>query len=257
LNVYGQYFVDLNYMIGRLTAAFLAITLTGFAQVGEIKSKSASNGGRSGRSEGNSGGGFGYFFFNFIGSGLVDWQRASLQKRGEVPMVLSLEAFGQAAIQPSSYYIFLPRVRGNWGIFFSDFRMNYLLEESIGGAKELATFDWQIIGLNVVNNKNVTARIGTGMMTENFGEHRSFSESTLGLTVQSADQKMGVTAEYRWAKNFDTGSVPRREWSLSGQRKLFDSGILHGFATGGFLFQRYYSDVNVWGLQGGFALKLY
>lgn len=244
-------------MTGKLTAAFLAITVTSFAQVDAIKGKSSSNAGRSGRSESYSGSGFGYFFINFIGSGIVDWQRATLQKRAEVPMVLSLEVFGQAAIQPSSYYVFLPRVRGNWGIFFTDFRTNYLLEENIGGAKDLATFDWQIIGLNIVNSKNVTARIGTGLMTENFGEHQSFSETSLGLTVQSTNQHMGLTAEYRWANDFTTGAVPRREWSLFGQRKLFDTGILHGFATGGLLFQRYYSEVNVWGIQGGFALKLY
>ncbi len=69
------------------------------------------------------------YFVDFAVRGLAAWQMSTLQHRGEVPNVLSLEVYGQAAIQPSTYYIFNPRVRGNWGIFLTDFRMNYMVEE--------------------------------------------------------------------------------------------------------------------------------
>lgn len=231
-------------------------------QVSEIKSSSASNArvrssGGERMGSGSSGGFFAYFFIDFVGSGIVQWQRATLDKREDIPQVLSIESFGQVAIQPSAYYVFNPRVRGNWGIFYSDFRVNYMVEESIDGFEELTTTDWQVIGLNLVNHRNVTVRLGTGLMKENFGERLTFNESVVGVSVRGNDQQLGGSAEYRWARDYTTGAMPRQEWSLFMERKLFDRGALHGFATGGLIFQRYYSHLNVWGLQGGFAFKVY
>jgi hypothetical protein len=188
---------------------------------------------------------------------IVPWQVNTLHKRSEVPNVLSLEVYGQTAIQPSTYYVFQPRVRGNWGIFFTDLRMNYMLEEKIGRPADLRTDDWQVLGLNIVNTRMVTARISTGIMHEAFGDGNVFSESVAGLSIMSRDQRIGGMGEFRWARDYTTGATPRLEASLNVQRKLFDRGAMHMFLTGGVMFQRYYNEITVWGVQGGIAFKLY
>lgn len=242
-----------------VATCFLFAGIAASAQVDAIKGASGSNksgGSDRGRSSGGSGAAA-YFFIDFAIRSIVPWQVNTLQKRGEVPNVLSLEVFGQAGIQPSTYYIFNPRVRGNWGIFLTDFRMNYMLEEKIGGITDLRTDDWQILGLNVINTRMVTARISTGIMHEAFGDGNIFSESVVGVSVMRPDQKIGGAGEFRWSRDYSTGVNPRLEASLSVQRKLFDHKAMHVFATGGVMFQRYYNEINVWGVQAGFAFKLY
>jgi hypothetical protein len=243
-----------------LVGLLLMFAMPALPQVSGIKKSSSSNAKSGGSRDfgGSSGGGSGvYFFFNFVGTGIVNWQRAVLDKREEVPSVVSLEVLTQASVQPSNYYVFNPRVRGNWGIFLTDFRVNYLLEEAIGGVDDLTTLDWQVIGLNVVNTDVVRARISTGLLQENFGEHQRFNETVFGIHLNSRKRNIGGSAEYRWANDFTTGAVPRREWSASVERNVFNRKAAHGFATAGVQFQRYYSEVNVWGIQAGFALRLY
>jgi hypothetical protein len=240
-----------------LTCVFFIVTLGAFAQVGDIKSASKANrsSGRSDRAGSNVS--MAYFFIDFTVRTIVPWQINTLQKRGEVPNVLSLEVYGQAAIQPSTYYVFNPRVRGNWGIFLTDFRMNYMVEEKIGKPEDLRTDDWQILGLNIVNTRRVTARISTGVMHEAFGDGNSFSESVAGVSVMTDDQRRGVMGEFRWARDYVTNRTPRIEGSIFYQQKLFDHGAIHMFATGGVMYQRYYNQINVWGMQAGLAFKLY
>lgn len=242
-----------------LVCLFVAVAASGFGQVSQIKGASSSARSRSGSGDfrSSSGAGVSYFFFNVVGSGIINWQRSVLDKRYDVPSVVSLEVMTHAAIQPSSYYIMNPRIRGNWGIFLTDFRFNYLLEESIGSPKDLSTIDWQVIGFNLVSHQNVNARLSTGVMTENFGEHKSFNETVFGLTVQAGKRNLGASAEYRWANDFNTLTVPRREFSINLQRQIFDRGVFHGFATAGFQYQRYYSEVSVWGVQAGLNVRIY
>jgi hypothetical protein len=228
------------------------------AQVNDIKTSSSSNKSRgTERASGSAAAGFIYFFGDIFIRGMANWQINTLQNRGEVPNVLSLEVYGQASIQPATYYVFNPRVRGNWGIFFTDFRMNYMVEERIDGVADLGTDDWQIIGLNLVNTRNVTARISTGIMHEAFGDNAVFNESVFGLSIMRGDQGIGGIGEFRWSRDYLTGANPRIEGSIALQKKLFDRNHIHMFATGGATFQRYYNEINVWGLQGGLAFKLY
>jgi len=239
-----------------LVIGLLFIGIIAHAQVKDIKGASSSN--KSGSDRGRSGGfGAAYFFIDFAFRSVIPWQINTLQKRGEVPNVLSLEVYGQVAIQPSTYYVFNPRVRGNWGIFLTDFRMNYMIEDKLGGPVDLRTDDWQMLGLNIVNTRIVTARVSTGIMHEAFGDGNIFNESVAGISVMTPDQRIGGIGEFRWSHDYSNGTNPRLEASLGVQRKLFDHKAVHVFATGGAVFQRYYNEINVWGVQAGFAFKLY
>ena len=223
-----------------------------YGQVDEIKSASSHSGGSSGRSEGSSSGsssGFN-FFFDLMFSGIVQAQQYKLERKADVPYMVSMDVMFQSAVQPSSYYIFNPRIRGNWGLFSTDFRLNYLVEEDIEGYKHIRTNEWQILQFNIVTTKDVLFRVGGGFLQESFGGEHYFSEWTTALQVHPRDKKLGGIVEYRDADE-------RKEVSGFLRYHAFDRGALHGFITAGAVYQKYYNTISVWGMQGGIVLSLY
>jgi hypothetical protein len=191
------------------------------AQVTEIKSASeenASQGGSSYSSDSDDGG----WAFDFLFDGIAEWQAFKLQDGKErYPSMVSLEVYFQGAIKPSSYYIVWPRVRGNWGLFSSDFRMNYLIEEGVEGYQHIRTNDWQVLQLNLITSKFITLRAGTGFMQEAFNTKEIFSETAFLMNLHAPDQTKQIGFEYRFAKDWDTGANPRREFTIQYQPKFF------------------------------------
>ncbi|NOS92659.1 MAG: hypothetical protein HOP30_12100 [Cyclobacteriaceae bacterium] len=234
---------------------------TSMAQVGDIKNSSSSNsksGGGGGDSKGGSSGG-GFFVDIFINSlsEIGVWQKYKLDKRSENEYIVSLDVIAQAAVQPSRYYLMNPRIRGNWGLFSTDFRINYLLEEKITGNEDLTTIDWQILQLNLVTTRHVIGRIGGGFMKENFGGQESFFESTYGVFFQSGQKHLGANLEYRLAQDFTTGAIPRRELGAHFEYRLASKGYWNTYLTMGGVYQQYYESVSVWGIQAGLALRVF
>jgi hypothetical protein len=233
---------------------FLLMPFAAFSQVDQIKSSSSSHSSSSGgsnRSDGSGGSSFvGNFFFNFAVMQLIQAQQQKLQQRSDMPYIVSIDMIAQAAAQPSSYYIINPRIRGNWGLFSTDFRMNYLIEESADGIKHLRTNDWQIVEMNIVTTPDFLLRIGGGTMIEAFGGRNTFLEWTAGGQYQPRASKWGAVAEYR-------GAEVRKEVSGFAQYEVFDHRALHGYLTMGATYQRFYQTISTWGLQGGFVCKLY
>jgi hypothetical protein len=110
-----------------LTSIVFLQVLIASAQVGDIKSASSNNASRGGDRGGSGGSAFFFYFMADAINGLADWQQYKLKKREVNPSLVSLDVITQVATQPSRYYLVNPRVRGNWGLFSSDFRVNYLL----------------------------------------------------------------------------------------------------------------------------------
>lgn len=230
---------------------FTCAFITSFAQVDEIKSASRSSGRRSAGGDGTSASASTVdFFFNIFFTGLVEAQIAKLQRRDEVPYMISLDVSMQSALQPSSYYIVNPRVRGNWGLFSTDFRLNYLIEEDLEGFKHIRTNEWQILEFNIITTKDVIWRVGGGFMQETYGGEHYYSEWTTMLQVHPAKSKIGGTLEYRNAEQ-------RRELSGFARYHAIEHNALHGFLTAGLVYQRYYNAISVWGMQAGVVFSLY
>jgi hypothetical protein len=237
-----------------LVTLVILLLLTGIAgaQVDEIKGASASRSSgetRGGSSSGGSGACVFDFFVQLMFVEVIQAQQQKLQRRHEAPSMVSLDVMLQVAAQPSSYYIVHPRLRGNWGLFSTDFRMNYLLEEDIDGISYLRTSEWQVLQLNLVTTKDVTVRVGGGVIREIFGTKRSYPEWTGGVHIMPHG-KIGGVAEYR-------GAEARKEINAHLRYAFFEKGRLHGYLTAGAVFQRYYSQVDVWGLQGGMVMSIY
>lgn len=231
----------------------LWLTLSAFtasAQVNAIKSAS-SNSTSEVRSGSATGGGFiADFAFQFMFSNVVAWQDHTLGKRDAQRSLISVDAWIQGGGQPSSYYILQPRIRGNWGIVSTDFRLSYLIEEDFGEAKHIRTTDWQMIQLNFLTEKDVTARVGIGMIWESFEQKNSYGEWTTAVHVHPYGKRLSGIAEYRWAES-------RKEVNGHMRYALFDKGRMHPYVLLGGAFQRYYSSVNVWGIQGGIGISFY
>jgi cellulase/cellobiase CelA1 len=241
------------------TLIFLLTVNLSYAQVSAIKSASSSNSSSSNGDDYSSNGGDGAGWFgDFLFGGIVEWQKFKLTEyRQRYPSMVSVDVMLQGAIKPSSYYILLPRVRGNWGLFSTDFRMNYLIEEGPDGFIHIRTNDWQILQLNLITHKFFTFRVGAGIMQEAFGGNRTFNENSFQLFIHAPDQSKNLGFEYRFSKNWDTGVNPRRELGVQYQHQLFCTRKLHGYATVGAVYQRYYNTINVWGIQGGLAFRLF
>jgi hypothetical protein len=235
-----------------LTRIFILclIATTAAGQVDGIKNASSSRGSSRGSGEnGSSGTDFGYDVFFMFGH-LIEWQHHQLDKKQDVPSMVSLDIMLQSAFQPSAYYIVNPRIRGNWGLFSTDFRLNYLVEEGIDGVKYLRTNDWQVLQLNLVNTRDVTFRAGAGMMQESFGGRHSYGEWTGAVQLKPIVRKLGGTFEYR-------GSEVRTEFNAYVQYHIFSKSKLHTYLTGGAVFQRYYKTIDVWGIQGGIMFSIF
>lgn len=232
----------------------LLCSIPAHAQVDKIKQASSSRSSRgSGGDSGFSGSNswlFADFFLEIAVSGIIEWQKQTLVKRYDNPSVVSVDVMLQGAAQPSNYYILNPRVRGTWGLFSTDFRFNYLVEESIEGVKHLRTDDWQIVQFNLLTTRNATARIGGGILHEAFNNGNVFPEWTAGLHLYTDRRHLGGMAEFRSAE-------VRSEWNLQFHYRLFETRHSQTYVTAGGVFQRYYSSINVWGMQSGLMLRIF
>jgi hypothetical protein len=182
--------------------------------------------------------------------GLMQWQEQKLQERIENPQLVSVDLMVSVAAQPSSYYIINPRIRGNWGIFSTDFRLNYILEESVDGVKYIRTNDWQILELNLITSKNVNFYIGGGIIHESFNESNTFPEYSTALYFRPVRFPVGFNAELRF-------SEPRIEFSGGIRKSVLERSSMNICLTLGAVRQRYYSTVTVWGVQLGILAKVY
>lgn len=228
-----------------------------YAQVDEIKSASKDNSSKKSEGSHATDDGLGLDVFFFLFDGLGSLQTTKIRDRDDYPSMISLDIGLQGAVKPSSYYILQPRIRANWGLFSTDFRMSYLIEDDVDGLKHIRTNDWQIVQFNLITNRFLTFRVGTGFMQEAFADHRYFNESAFMFNVHAPDQSKMLGFEFRFAKDWDTGDNPRREFSVHYQHQIFEASALHGYISVGGLYQRYYNSIDVWGIQGGLVFRLF
>lgn len=250
-------------MRSTLAIGFVLAVVTAFAQVEDIKRESEENNQRTKRSvaadyhENDRTGGF--FLFDLFFQAIPAWQRFKLSAdRTRYPSLVSLELLAQGAAHPPAYYFLWPRIRGNWGIVSTDYRVNYLIEEvSDGSYIHIRTSDWQILQLNIITSRYLTLRLGNGTLQENFGRRAVFYEWSAMIGVHNRRQTEMLWMEYRHAHDFRTGAWPRLELSAQYQHLLFESKPAHGFISAGVVYQNYYRSVPVVGVQGGLVFRFY
>ncbi|HYG03576.1 MAG TPA: hypothetical protein VD927_14105 [Chryseosolibacter sp.] len=238
----------------RLVSIILLVLIFCGTAIGQVDQIKSSSGGRSRGGETSSGGSgagfvFDLFFNVFIGE-VIYAQQEKLRRRDEIPGLVSLDLMLQGAAQPSSYYILNPRVRANWALFSTDFRLNYIVEEDIEKMKHIRTNEWQILQFNIVTTEDALFRVGAGFIQEAYENRNYYSEWTTALQIHPANSRFGGFLEYR-------DSDMRKEINSYATYKLFDQKAFHGYLTGGVVYQRYFREVTTWGLQTGLIVRLY
>lgn len=241
----------------------LAYTLS-FGQIDDIKRASEENDQKRKKSvassynrDNDTNGSF--FLFDLFFKVIPSWQRFKLSAdRSRYPSLVSFETMAQGAAHPEELYFLWPRIRGNWGIFSTDYRMNYLIEEvSDGSYTHIRTNDWQILQLNIITSRFLTLRVGNGILKEAFGGGATFYEWSVLMGIHNRRQTNMVWLEYRQAHDFRTGALPRLELTAQYQHLLFNVKWLHGLASAGVVYQNYYRSVPVVGAQAGLVFRFY
>jgi hypothetical protein len=189
--------------------------------------------------------------------GIVKFQKYQLEKRDDIPEVVSLELmphFGYA--EPSSSML-MPRIRGNWGLFSTDLRYTNMAEYTASdGVDFYNTLDWQILEFNVIITEPVIFRFGGGIMYEYYSSS-AFLEYLLGLDANWMEHQYLATGEFRIAKDYSTGATPRLETNLRFNYRILKTQHLNGYAMLGGMYQNYYNSVDVWTAQTGFAFNFH
>lgn len=247
--------------------AFILISAGLLAQVNDIKSKSEKN--KSSKNSGNkddskyspksddgcTDGCTNWCFDVFwseVAIGLANLQENQLKKKSDIPRIISLDASMDFGINDRLSYIARPRVRGNWGIFSTDVRYNFLYDSPTF----YKTFDCQVLLFNLVLIKEFNLRIGTGFMYEEFSQ-TFFNEHSLKADIYMMGNKINPSFEFRIAKDYKTGATPRTEGSIKVNYKLFDVSNFSTIVNGGFIYQNYYNSIDLYIGQIGIGFNMH
>jgi len=245
--------------------SFILLSQIGNAQVGDIKSASGGNSAGGFLSDGDVGDGsllglccsdlFLDFFIEVLIIGGFELHELHMEKSYDIPRVTSLEFMPQFAFHAPSTYQVLPRIRGNYGLFSTDFRYNFMLEtSSLNSADFYKTFDWQIIELNLILTESFNFRIGSGFMFEDYSE-KFYNENTAALDYYFKNDVFKIGSEFRYAVDYDTDAVPRTEGSIGLDFRFFEMNTVSGYFNLGGMYQNYYHKVDVWSLMGGLNFR--
>ena len=228
------------------------------AQVSAVKelSKSVSkSGGDSGSSGGGSDVGF-YFaveFTELLANAFIYGHRSILDRKHNEPWLTSLDINLHGGYYgKETATILSPSLRANWGLFSSQVRYNKF--QDFTGA--FPTFDWQILQFNVIAQPQANLRFGMGFMKE-LENDQSFYEQFVGLDLHFNNRKINPTLEMRWAEDFEGDRTARFELNSRVNVFLARYGKVNINLMAGFLYQKYYEQVNFYFAQTGLTFNIY
>lgn len=189
-----------------------------------------------------------------IVTGVLRYHDALLDKGiGRVTSVELQVIGGGNAI--NNYYTFRPRLRGNWGLFSTDFRIamlyDYVPEDDSFGSYH--TKDWQIIGLNLVAAQAFNLRLSSGFMYQDYDKKYAW-ENALAADVYFDRWQIG--AEGRIAAAPNTGGVlPRTELSLKTTYQLNQRKHIQSYLMAEGVYNKYFGEVETWTLGVGVGFR--
>ncbi|MDN5201305.1 hypothetical protein QQ008_08030 [Fulvivirgaceae bacterium BMA10] len=234
------------------------------AQVGKVEQKTRENksqksGSSNSSSSGDSGDTgdsfFGTLFIDVFFGGfnlMFDAHRSMLDRRFHEPWMVSMEGNLTGGYDPNfSTFMLSSSLRGNWGLFSTQFRFNRLFDNT----GTFRTFDWQIIQFNILAREEVNFWIGTGLSHE-FTADQTYHENSVGLKLFFNQRKINPGIEFRWSRDYETGATPRIELNTQLDYLIGQYGKIDLNLMGGFSYQRYFSDVDFYFLQTGLIIRL-
>ena len=230
-----------------LTLFIASLGFQSYGQVGDVSKGSRSNkektrsskSGDGGSRRGGGGASVFFFFeiFDFIHL-IGDGQRQQLERRFDEPYRVSLEAGLHGGYSnDDGTYIFLPSIRGNWGLISTHLRSNRMQDRT----GQFQTLDWQVIQLNLVNLPKFTLRTGTGFSyVQDIDD--TYHESTVEFEAHFRERTINPALGFRWSNDYSTNEVPRLEINPKIDYQLMQNGKLRVNVMAGYLYQRYLGE---------------
>ena len=191
---------------------------------------------------------------------MIDAQRNSLSKRDSVPRIVSVEIRFDYGTHPgfihdeNPYNYMIPRIRLNWGIFSTDFRMHQLFEKDSLN-QYYRTWDWQVLDFNLLNCRHARLSLGGGFSKEEYTGHVNPEIALNNDIYWGRNLRWKTTLEGRIAEDLIRDTWPRVEGSAGVGYALAEGTGVHLYLQAGFLDDWYYSRVNTWGIYGGLNLR--
>ncbi len=183
----------------------------------------------------------------------LEYGQSLMQYRREAhPETFSLEGELMAGFDfPNNAEQFSSSVRGNWGIFASDLRLNYV-NDVTGG---LHALDWQVLKLRFPL-KNIKFEYGLGF-SHVFSPSKTYFDQSTGFDWCFFHRKATVRGQYQWSQNTTLGSRYRQEWRLDACYEMAQTGHLRFAPTAGFVSRNYFGTTHFHFLQLGLRLQLF
>lgn len=167
-------------------------------------------------------------------------------KKDDVSYISHFDMSFQLGVLPNQYLVYLPRIRGQYGVFGTDFRVYHNQEYRFKETDSYTTYDWQILVLNIVSVKQFNFRIASGIMVENSdGDNFTFNEHTMAFSIFPKD-RIQLNVEGRLTPDYETGIMVRQEVNANILYQLNKNENAKVNLMLGVLSARYYENVNVW-----------
>ena len=206
----------------------------------------------SANQESKSGNGWGYFFVNLFASTIGAGQKAALQNVDIYPERFSLEsfaAFGTGFTNSTNY--FQVGLRGNWGIFGSDFKYANLMDQT----GNLSTIEWQVIVIRIPI-KNFKIDWGLGYIKV-LDENQYYFNSSIGFDWRLPNVGMNITSAYQSSAvtsldtRYKSSFIVRVDYEVYSHKKIHLSPRLE------YAYQNYFAETEFSLLSAGLVFRVY
>jgi hypothetical protein len=202
----------------------------------------------------------GLYFVEF----LIDHGKEIMDMRVQNPTLLSLDVDVNAAysmhFSPDSgqyyrYLNYLPHIRGNLGIFSTDFRFNMLTEYDADIPDSYKS--WELLFmLNFVPVYNFKISLGTGVFNELYTE-KYYNEHYLNLQFGLFENKDVLDMDTRIAVDYSNSQVPFLEVGIRYKIRIMNMQHVYSYLSVGGLYQNYYGQHDIFGLSAGISFNMH
>ncbi len=198
------------------------------------------------------------FFIDF----LINHHRDILNLRDIDPTVLSLDVRAAFALglhhttdKNYIYVNYLPGLRGNLGIFSTDFRYNILTEYTDNLPNLFTSWEWLFL-LNIETNENFKITFGTGVQMEKYS-NSYYNEHYAGFKIGIAHNRDFLDLDTRFSMDYNTGEFPFVEAGIKYNTRIININNAYVYITLGGVYQNYYQAHDIWAAQGGLTLNIH
>ena len=189
----------------------------------------------------------GEVFINTIGAA----QRVTLQHKGMYPERISLDAlttFGTEISSSANY--FETGIRGNWGIFGSDFRYSEL-NDYTGNLKSI---DWLVLVVRIPIKK-VKLDYGLGYI-DLIDLDQSYLKSSIGFDWILHTLGININSAYQWSEQTSLGTRYKKNFHISLDFNVYNHNHFFLSPQLKYSYQNYFNETEFSIFSAGVVLRL-